>query len=216
MSYDPEKHHRRSIRLQGYDYSRAGAYFVTMCTQKRIPLFGNIRNAEMELNAPGQMIHTTWNEIRTHYPGIDTDTFMVMPNHIHGIIIIVGAPPCGCPTPRGCPTQTYENGRPRGGAPTENAPTQLSLPDVVQRFKTLTTKRYMGGVKQFDWRPFPGKLWQRNYYEHIIRNEQELCRIRKYILENPAKWYWDKMNPDMGTDAVHESDATYGLDTWMV
>lgn len=74
----------------------------------------------------------------------------------------------------------------------------------------------MDGVKQFDWRPFPGKLWQRNYYEHIIRDEPELFRIRKYILENPAKWYWDKMNPDMGNDAVREFDATYGLEAWMI
>lgn len=184
-----------------------------MCTQNRAPLFGDIMDAEMRINTPGQMIDTTWNEIRDHYPGIDTDAFMVMPNHIHGIIIIVGAPP------RGCPTETYENGRPTdtGDGRTRGcAPTQLSLPDVVQRFKTLTTKRYMDGVKQFGWRPFSGKLWQRNYYEHIIRDEPELFRIRKYILDNPAKWYWDKMNPDDDAGNVRESDAAYGVEAWMV
>ncbi|MEA2108657.1 MAG: transposase, partial [Pseudomonadota bacterium] len=97
MKYDPETHYRRSIRLRGYDYSQPGVYFVTICTQSRKCLFGGIVAAEMVLNDAGRMVETVWNEIPGYYPGIYTDTFQIMPNHIHGIIVIVGAGPCACP-----------------------------------------------------------------------------------------------------------------------
>ncbi len=118
MTYDPAMHRRRSIRLRGYDYSRAGAYFVTICVQNRQCLFGDITNEEMRLNDAGKMIQTVWDEIPEHYPGIKTDEFVIMPNHIHGIVVITAG---------------------------------LSLPDVVHRFKTMTTKRYTDGVKQSSW-----------------------------------------------------------------
>ena len=187
--------HRRSIRLQGYDYSRAGAYFVTVCTQNRECMFGHIVGAtprgcpdapcgrpEMALNDAGRMIQAVWDEIPINYSGIETDEFTIMPNHIHGIIVIVGATPCGRP----------DIGQAQGPAPT----TMLSLADVMHRFKTLTTKRYTDGVKQFGWPAFPGRLWQRNYYEHIIRNDDELNRIREYIANNPMQWELDRENPD--------------------
>jgi REP element-mobilizing transposase RayT len=160
MKYDSTIHRHRSIRLQGYDYSRSGAYFVTICVQNRKRLFGDIKNGEMRLNDAGKMIQTVWNEIPEYYPGIETDEFVIMPNHFHGITVIAGG---------------------------------LSLPNVVHRFKTMTTKRYTDGVKQSDWPPFPGKLWQRNYWEHIIRNESELNHIREYIRSNHAKWELDKL-----------------------
>ena len=122
--------------------------------------------------------------------GIGTDTFQIMPNHIHGIII-VGA------TPRGC----LGNGRAQGPAPTVSLPSSLSLPDVVHRFKTMTTKRYVDGVKQNGWLPFPGRLWQRNYHDRIIRDEDELNRILEYILENPAAWETDQENPERRADS---------------
>ena len=152
----------------------------------------------MALNDAGQMAQTVWDEIPNHYAGIDTDEFVIMPNHIHGIVIIVGAGPRACPdsakphtgqSSRMGQPQGVENGQPQGVART------LSLPDVVHRFKTMTTKRYADGVKQHDWPPFPGKLWQRNYYERIIRNETELNRIREYIANNPMKWEFDRENP---------------------
>jgi len=99
MRFDPDKHHRRSIRLRGYDYTRAGAYFVTICTQNRECLFGNIVEGEIWLNDAGHMVQSVWNELSQHYPGVDVDAFVVMPNHIHGIIvlmdddIVVGAGP---------------------------------------------------------------------------------------------------------------------------
>jgi len=179
MNYDPDRHHRRSIRLKGFDYSQSGAYFVTICTQNRACLFGEIVEGEMRLNEAGRMVHAAWEELSIHYPGVECDGFVVMPNHIHGIVVLVGAGPRACP----------DHGQPQGVAPT------LSLVDVVHRFKTLTTKRYADRVKQFGWPPFPGRLWQRNYYEHIIRDEESLNRIRRYILDNPARWAFDRENP---------------------
>ncbi|GAB4356736.1 MAG: hypothetical protein Kow0060_09640 [Methylohalobius crimeensis] len=157
----------------------------------------------MRLNDAGRMVQTVWGSIPASYADIETDAFIIMPNHIHGIIAIVGAGPCACPDSCACP----DPGQPRGVAPTGHgqsgrgqprgvAPT-LSLPDVVHRFKTMTTKRYTDGVKQHGWPPFPGKLWQRNYYERIIRNENELNRIREYIIHNPLKWEDDPENPNI-------------------
>jgi putative transposase len=134
------------------------------------------------------MIESVWNEMSAFYPGVGTDEFVVMPNHVHGIVILVGAAPRGRP----------ESGQPQGVAPT------LSLPDVVHRFKTMTTKRYADGVKQLGCPPFPGRLWQRNYHEHIVRNEESLNRIRAYIANNPLQWELDRENPK-GVVAVRES-----------
>ena len=106
MKYDPSRHHRRSIRLKGYDYSQAGAYFITLCAQDRECLFGEVVDGEMRLNDAGRMIESVWNEIPLFYPGVDIDEFAVMPNHVHGIVILAGATP-GDPVgaaPRGRPT----------------------------------------------------------------------------------------------------------------
>ena len=144
---------------------------------------------EMNLNNAGRIITTVWNQIPDHYPGIDIDEFMVMPNHIHGIII-VGAGPCACPENKQQPRFENWQGQPRGVAPTG-----LSLPDIIHRFKTMTTKQYTDGVKRFGWQPFQGKLWQRNYYEHIVRDDEELNAVRQYIRDNPLKWESDSENP---------------------
>jgi REP element-mobilizing transposase RayT len=232
---------RRSIRLPGYDYSRSGAYFMTLVTQHRFCAFGAIVDGVMNLNPIGRMVRDTWNEVPGHYPGIGIDAFVVMPNHAHGIIVLrdeppavtVGAGPRACPNgsatagpracpdrfPRGCPNGSATansrfsdsgfGGQPRGVAPTGAAnqsgthggvPLQtipskrLSLPDVVHRFKSLTTARYIAGVKQYAWPEFPGHFWQRNYHEHIIRDDAELNRIRDYIANNPAQWDRDRFH----------------------
>jgi putative transposase len=179
MTHDPT-HHRRSIRLPSYDYTRAGAYFVTICTQDRECVFGEVVQGQMMANTAGQMIESVWRQLPQHCPCVEADAFVVMPNHVHGIIILVGAGPRACP----------DSGQPRGVAPT------ISLPDVVHRFKSLTTARYRRGVHNNGWPPFPGRLWQRNYYEHVIRNEEDLSRVRQYIAENPAQWDQDPENPD--------------------
>jgi REP element-mobilizing transposase RayT len=201
LKYDPCEHHRRSIRLQGYDYAQAGAYFVTICTQNRECFFGDAEVGEMRLNDAGRMAQTVWEEMSIHYACVETDTFVVMPNHIHGIIVLVGAAPRGRPE-YGSPLEkgrALDGGQPRGVAPT------LSLAGVVHRFKTMTTKRYVDGVKQFGWPPFCGRLWQRNYYEHIIRDEDSLNRIREYIINNPLQWEFDPENPVGRTPGCLES-----------
>jgi len=179
MNNKHHHHHRRSIRLRHHDYRQPGAYFVTICTQNRQYLFGEIAEGRMKVNDIGRMVQLVWNELPCHYAGVDIGEFVVMPNHFHGIIWIVGAGPRACPNRNG--------GQPRGVAPTG-----LSLSDVVHRFKSLTTTRYRHGVIQHGWPPFPGKLWQRNYYDHVIRDDDDLNRIRQYILENPIKWREDE------------------------
>lgn len=192
MKFNPEVHRRRSIRLQDYDYFKAGAYFITICVQNQSCLFGKITGEKIILNDAGKMVQRVWDEFSVRYPGIKTDEFIVMPNHIHGIIVLTENPStnpvCVGATPRGCPQNNL--GQARGPAPTKMVDNfvNLSLSDVVHRFKTTTTKRYMDGVKQNKWAPFLGRLWQRNYWERIIRNESELNRIREYIATNPQRW----------------------------
>ncbi|MBN1197023.1 MAG: hypothetical protein JXA62_06425 [Candidatus Aminicenantes bacterium] len=193
MDKNPNKHNRRSIRLRGFDYSSVGAYFVTICTHKHKCVFGEVINSQMVLNDAGMMVQEVWDQIRGNYTGVETDEFVIMPNHIHGIIVLVGAAPRGRPDGyHACAENEYgATGQPQGVAPT------LSLPDVVLRFKTMTTKRYADSVKEYGWPSFPGKLWQRNYYEHIIRNEIEWKHLREYIINNPVKWECDRNHPSV-------------------
>ena len=192
--YNPDKHRRRSIRLQGYDYSWQGAYYVTICTQNRECLFGNIQHNEMVLNQAGEMICKTWNDLSIKYPNIGIDEFIIMPNHVHGIICIVGAPLVGAlslESPMGVADRAGT--RPNKRAGTRPAPTTLG--NVVGIFKSISTHQYAINVNANNWTPFPGKLWQRNYYDHIIRNDNELNRIREYIFNNPLQWDDDENNP---------------------
>lgn len=179
---------RHSIRLEGYDYSQNGAYFITLCTQNKSCLFGNIVYAKMILNDAGRMIKTIWDEIQLYYPGIETGEFIIMPNHIHGIINLVGP------------------------APTK----KLSLPDVIGRFKTMTTNKYICGVKQNGWHQFSQKLWQRNYHEHIIRDANESDRIQQYITDNPEHWENDKNYYDNNNPIISEQQPIYNQEPWML
>jgi putative transposase len=183
-----ERHHRRSIRLKGYDYSSDGAYFVTICTKNRECLFGDVADGEMRMNDAGRMVQSAWEALPERYPGAGIDAWIVMPNHVHGIItindpVVVGA------GPRARPKHRAVTGQPQGVAPT------YSLPDVVHRLKSLTTTRYRQGVLKMGWRPFAGTVWQRNYYERVIRDADEMNRIREYIATNPAHWAQDENNP---------------------
>ena len=193
----PMQPDRKSQRKKDYDYSQPGYYSVTICTQLRSCLFGAIQNGEMLANDAGQMVWDTWYEIPTYYSGIGLDVMQIMPNHLHGIIIIraVGTSPRGRPwscIEKGQYPGT-ENGQARGPVPTG----LLSLSDVIERFKSLTTKRYIDGVNNNSWRLFEGKLWQRSFHDRIIRNEMELNNIRKYICNNPNEWDTDDNNIDL-------------------
>jgi putative transposase len=237
MSYNPNIHHRRSIRLKGYDYSKEGLYFITICVQDRACLFVEIVGASlvdalntdnqpqngqpqgfaptnahnettaatMILNDSGLMIKTEWLALPKRFANIELHEFVVMPNHFHGILeIVVRAT---------LVVAQNDNviGRAQGHAPTNektNETTQtkmdgISYPadeckinktvgDMMDAFKSITTDEYIRGVKTLGWQRFNGKLWQRNYHEHIIRNEQSYQRISEYIIDNPAKWTDDK------------------------
>jgi REP element-mobilizing transposase RayT len=187
--HDSDKHHRHSLRLQEYDYTREGAYFVTVCLKDRTCLFGDILDGKMILNDAGLTVEKCWNDIPAHFPHIELDEFVVMPNHVHGIIVI------NCRgesriRPGDChePNSGDHKDRPYGT-------TAGSVGRIIQAFKSRITHEYVMGVRQQRWTPFNGKLWQRNYYEHIIRDDASLNLIRQYIMENPLRWAEDEENP---------------------
>ena len=186
MNYNPEIHHRQSIRLRNYDYSETGAYFVTIVTQSRLCMFGDVAGGNLCLNDRGAMISDAWQNLSLRFPNIELDAFVLMPNHIHGIIVIEKALPT--------------DGRDPDGAGTRPAPTTLG--NIVGAFKSITTDMYIDGVKRSGWPGFPGKLWQRNYYEHVIRDEKDLSAIREYIVNNPDLWEEDTENPSAPSQKV--------------
>ncbi len=177
MPCNPKQHQRRSIRLKDYDYSQEGAYFVTICTHQNIPVFGKIMNGEMRLNRFGNIVNDCWNDIPDHFPNGENDAFVVMPNHMHGIVCIVDK----C---RGEVTSPAPKGA-------ETAPLRKhTLGRIIAYFKYQTTK----SINQIHKTP-GNRVWQRNYYEHVIRNETDLNDVRQYILDNPVKWDMDEENP---------------------
>ncbi|MDR1424448.1 MAG: hypothetical protein LBI92_07585 [Azoarcus sp.] len=179
--------HRRSIRLKGYDYARAGAYFITACTQGRACLFGDIAGEEMRLNDAGCIVVAAWNDLPAHYAGIVLDEFVVMPNHIHGIVTIVA--------------NTVGAGLKPAPTPCESAPARSPrLSEIVRAFKTFSARR-INASRGAAGTP----VWQRNYYEHIIRDDESLNCIRQYIIDNPAQWAMDHENPaNVGADGNYD------------
>ncbi len=187
MNRNNQKHERnlpqrKSIRLKGYDYSQPGLYFITIVTQNRKKLFGKIKNGKMILNNAGKMIEKLYYELENKYRNVKCREKIVMPNHFHCIIEIVESPAIVRADLRVCPNTGEHIGSP--------------LQAMVQWFKTMTTNEYIRGVKNNRWQRFNKKLWQRNYWEHIIRDENEYMRISEYIINNPAKWEYDKLNDD--------------------
>jgi len=195
MPYDPQIHHRRSIRLQGYDYSSAGAYFVTLVTWRRECLFGEIVNGEMVLNDFGKIIQWEWLELPKRFRYIELGEFIIMPNHLHFILIFrepVGATRQGLTDALAgkAPMQTIASDG-MDGSPLPHGPKSASLGAIVSQFKSRVTKR-LWKIPALKNTP----IWQRNYYEHIIRNEPEMDRITRYIASNPARWNDDDENPN--------------------
>lgn len=195
--------HRRSCRLQGYDYSQGGAYFITICVQNRECLFGGVADGEMHRTGAGQMVQTVWDEMVLRFNGLELDTFCVMPNHIHGLIVLSGRMGESCIRPR---EKGDHKDRPYGTLPG-------TVGRIIQAFKSITTHEYSVGVKKSGWPQFQGKLWQRNYWDHIIRNETELNHVLKYIQDNPVQWESDKLYREPGGrfGAFREPAADYGL-----
>ena len=185
----PEQQRISQRRLTSYDYTKPGAYFVTICIHERLSLLGAIANNKAALSLAGEMISFWWLNMQKKFePFIKMDTFIVMPDHIHGIIWITDDHPD--PHPVGadrcvCPHQGFSEGRHIGRPLRQTAP---SIPRVIQWFKTMTTNTYIHGVKHHSWQPFNKTLWQRNYYDRIIRNESELIATRNYVLDNPRRW----------------------------
>jgi putative transposase len=182
MKYNPDKHHRRSIRLKDYDYSSGGAYFVTICTFQRQCLFGQIVDGEMQLNEIGHIVAEEWLQSRVMRKEIDFDQWVIMPNHLHGIVLINPINPVGA------------NGRlPNQDDHSHRVVTPMkkrSLSSFIAGYKSATTKR-INALRNEAGTP----VWQRNFYEHIIRSENSLQYIQQYIQNNPATWKDDQLNP---------------------
>jgi len=175
MGYDPDKHHRRSIRLRGWDYAQQGAYFVTIVTHEGECWFDD--------SALRHVVEAAWAAIPGHFPHVELDEWVVMPNHIHGIIVIATHPSGNVVGATQCVAPTNGHGPPLGPAPG-------SLGAIIGAFKSYTARK----INRL--RDTPGApVWQRNYYEHIVRNEQDLDAIRRYIRDNPAHWAEDLENP---------------------
>jgi REP element-mobilizing transposase RayT len=168
------EHRRRSIRLKGYDYSSPGLYFITICVQDRSCVFGEIEDAVCRLSPAGDVIERKWRSIGERFAMVEIGPYVVMPNHLHGLLHI------NAPHPDDSSTTTPSS----------------TIGSMIQWFKTGTTYDYISGVKQQGWPPFNKRLWQRNYWEHIVRNEREHERIANYILANPSSWPEDSLHPD--------------------
>jgi len=203
---------RKSSRLRQHDYSSPGWYFVTLVCQNRISFFGTVNEASMDLNAAGRMASGEWLELDVRFPYLRVGAYIVMPNHLHGILQILPVErglakgehevrPYGEPGPpldaagavgscRGDPCDRPLRGeKPLASHPSGTLP--HSLGRFIQAFKSITTLAYIRHVDCSSWPAFPGRLWQRNYYDRIIRSMQELQRLETYIAENPAGWNGD-------------------------
>jgi len=308
MKYDPSVHKRRSLRLRNYDYSMAGAYFVTLCTHRRDCLFGDVTRGAMALNDAGRMVESVWLELPVRFPRLELDLFVAMPNHFHGIVVLHGErdqtrpvateqqsngsgvqdpgqarrgescirplsvagemAPLGETGRSDGEGRSQKEGRSQGsplreidqspsvganlvfarsteidqtacagpnlvsapsgemsqtacvGADLVFAPVEEQEPNhrcghrhrvhpsgtrpgslgrIIQAFKSITSREYMKGIEQYAWPTFSGRLWQRNYYEHVIRNQNDLDRVREYIVNNPTQWETDRENPNSMT-----------------
>jgi putative transposase len=194
MPYDPSIHHRRSIRLKNYDYAQQGAYYVTICVNHRECLLGRVADTEIELTDAGRIVAQTWNTLPDRFLTVELDAFVIMPNHVHGILVINESerPGNASIAPTNASLDSAESvgaelALPKKQNPTEDRPT---LGRVVQAFKSISAiacNRLLNrsGV------PF----WQRNYWEHVIRDDRDLARLREYIEHNPGTWIEDTLNP---------------------
>lgn len=164
-----ERFGRRSLRQKGHDYSRKSAYFVTICTQDRLCLFGDVKKGKMVPNDPGRMVFSLWHRIPEMFPNVSLGECVVMPNHLHGILVVTAS------------MRTI-------AGPEGTGQTSLTLGRMIGAFKSMTTVSYIRAVADFGWEPFENRIWQRNYYEKAIRNDGEMVAYTRYIVNNPKNW----------------------------
>lgn len=186
MRYNPEIHHRRSIRLKNHDYSLDGAYFVTMCTFDRGCYFDQFEQLR-------QIIEKHWQSMPKRFLEVELDEYVIMPNHFHAIIIL-----------------RTDDGRLQAAQPQEAPRPKANLGEIIGAFKSLCVNEWLRVIKEKNINT-RGRFWQGNYYEHIVRNDEEMERIRQYIADNPRQWKLDRENP--GFDKCQRSNQP---ETWMV
>ncbi len=199
---------RKANRLREYDYSQAGCYFVTVCVQDRKCLFGEIIEGEMVLNEAGKMVARWWDETENKFPHVELDEYVLMPNHLHGIVVIVGSDiyVCHlCVRPEREDRKSNEHRQAKrqrqkeiqqGEDQSEGGHTGPPLQEIIQWVKMMTTNEYINEVKSGRFPPFEKRIWQRSFYDHVIRDDDDLGRVREYIRNNPLKWALDEYNPD--------------------
>ncbi len=203
MKYNPNLHHRRSIRLKSYDYTQAGEYFLTLCIQNRECVLGRIENEEVKLSDFGEIVKEEWLRTALLRSDVELDEFIIMPNHMHAIIALCRG--TSRDERKGVPLKERVS---RKGE-LQFAPTKTSTPfrspsgtvgAIVRGFKIATTKQVN------ELRGTPGmRLWQRNYYEHVIRDEKDLERIREYVRLNPTRWPQDEENPSKSSKVLNHA-----------
>ncbi|HEX2770777.1 MAG TPA: transposase [Geobacteraceae bacterium] len=188
MKFNPDIHHRRSIRLMEYDYTGGGAYYVTVCAHGRECLFGDVVDEVMRLNEFGEFVRECWNRIPEHFTDVILDEYVLMPNHFHGIVIIQQHRRGDACVAHG--SNGNDDERARHASPLRSGPSPTSLGAIVGSFKSAVTKL----INQICDNP-GCPVWQRNYFERVIRNDRELAAIREYIINNPQQWVLDRENP---------------------
>jgi REP element-mobilizing transposase RayT len=177
-------HRKSSPRKRDFDYSQPGAYFITICTQNKMHLFGEIVEEEMILNPIGKIILGCWYDLLKYYSNLELDQFIIMPNHVHGIIVIKAPVGTGLALSKYAEKESTKPDSPRA------VPTNQTLSNIVGRFKSVST------IQVNKFRSTPGTpIWQRSFFDRILRNENEWNRVRKYILQNPLNWNSDSENP---------------------
>jgi REP element-mobilizing transposase RayT len=195
MPYDPDRHHRRSIRLLDYDYAQAGAYFITICVRNRECLLGDIPGGDLHLSAAGALVAELWDALPTRFPTIELDAFVVMPNHVHGILVIIDHSHESQPDVVGAGLALPENQASAVSETKGNPWVAPTLGDILGAFKSISA---IACNRLLDHSGVP--FWQRNYWEHVIRDEDDLARLREYIANNPGKWIEDKYHPSRPID----------------
>ena len=201
IMFNPDQHHRRSIRLKNYDYSQPGAYFITICAQDRQCVFGEIAVGIMRANAVGNLAATCWQQIPQHFPNTQLDAFVIMPNHIHGILFLLdnnagvqrmgvqcrgvqlNAPTLNAHKPN---TMTPRN---PNNMYSQISPQRGTLGVIIRTYKAAVTTECRKAQLAY-------MVWQRNYYEHVVRDERELQILREYLQNNPKQWEIDQLHPN--------------------